>query len=48
MGHEWRPFGNPRRKRPIESVVLEDGVSEKLVNDVQDFIDNANWFVLKI
>lgn len=43
VGHEWRPFGNPRRKRPLESVILEDGVAEKLVDDVNGFIRNAQW-----
>ncbi|KAJ5492927.1 Mitochondrial chaperone BCS1 [Penicillium diatomitis] len=43
-GTEWRPFGNPRRKRPLESVVLDEGVSERVVDDVQDFISSAAWY----
>ena len=43
-GTEWRPFGHPRRKRPIESVVLDEGVKERIVEDVQDFIESASWY----
>ncbi|CAL5867499.1 uncharacterized protein PFLUO_LOCUS1718 [Penicillium psychrofluorescens] len=43
-GTEWRPFGNPRRKRPLESVVLDEGVKERIVEDVQDFISSAHWY----
>ncbi|KAJ5577680.1 uncharacterized protein N7459_006644 [Penicillium hispanicum] len=43
-GTEWRPFGNPRRKRPLESVVLDEGVKERVVEDVEDFISSASWY----
>ena len=43
-GIEWRPFGLPRRKRPIKSVVLDDGVSEKIENDVRAFLDRRQWY----
>lgn len=43
-GTEWRPFGHPRRKRPIESVILDEGVKERIVEDVQDFIESASWY----
>ncbi|OQE19917.1 hypothetical protein PENSTE_c014G03459 [Penicillium steckii] len=43
-GTEWRPFGHPRRKRPLESVVLAEGVKERIVDDVQDFIGSASWY----
>lgn len=43
-GTEWRPFGHPRRKRPLESVVLDTGVKERIVEDVQDFISSASWY----
>jgi hypothetical protein len=45
VGPEWRPFGNARRKRDIESVVLDDGVAERLLGDVHEFINNAQWCV---
>lgn len=44
MGAEWRPFGFPRRRRPLSSVVLEAGVGERIVDDVKDFIGNPKWY----
>ena len=41
---EWKPFGEPRRKRPLESVILDEGVKEGIVGDVQDFILSADWY----
>ncbi|KAJ3340084.1 hypothetical protein HDU93_007426 [Gonapodya sp. JEL0774] len=43
-GPDWRPFGQPRRRRPLDSVVLDDGVTEKILNDVRGFIDNGRWY----
>ena len=43
-GIEWRPFGLPRRKRPLKSVVLDDGVSEKIEDDVKAFLDRRRWY----
>ncbi|MEQ2171935.1 mitochondrial chaperone [Goodea atripinnis] len=43
MGAEWRPFGFPRRRRPLSSVVLEAGVADRIVDDVKDFIGNPKW-----
>ncbi|XP_056289465.1 mitochondrial chaperone BCS1 isoform X2 [Pseudoliparis swirei] len=44
MGGDWRPFGFPRRRRPLSSVVLEEGLTEKIVDDVKDFIGNPKWY----
>ena len=44
VGAEWRPFGHPRAKRPLDSVVLDEAVAERLVGDVQDFIDSPAWY----
>ncbi|XP_053327102.1 mitochondrial chaperone BCS1 [Spea bombifrons] len=44
MGAEWRQFGFPRRRRPLTSVVLEEGVAEKIIQDVKGFIDNPKWY----
>lgn len=44
MGSEWRPFGHPRRRRPLNSVVLDAGVAEKILTDVQEFIGNPSWY----
>ncbi|KAI1237264.1 hypothetical protein IHE44_0014525 [Lamprotornis superbus] len=44
VGAEWRQFGFPRRRRPLSSVVLDKGVSERLVQDVKEFINNPKWY----
>ena len=44
-GMDWSPLGDPRKKRPIESVVLDDGVKENIVADVQDFLSRQQWYV---
>jgi mitochondrial chaperone BCS1 len=43
-GPEWRPFGMPRKRRLLDSVILDDGVSERIVRDVKDFIGNGKWY----
>ncbi|KZP12609.1 hypothetical protein FIBSPDRAFT_155584 [Athelia psychrophila] len=43
-GTEWKPFGKPRRKRPVQSVVLEDGIAEKVEGDVKAFLDRRKWY----
>lgn len=43
-GIEWKPFGLPRRKRPLQSVVLEPGVGEKIEQDVKAFLDRRQWY----
>jgi mitochondrial chaperone BCS1 len=44
-GPEWRKFGEPKRKRPIDSVVLEEGLKEHIINDVKKFIDSRTWYL---
>lgn len=44
MGSEWRQFGHPKRKRPLKSVVLAPGLSEKIVTDIQDFMLSPQWY----
>ncbi|KRY71023.1 Mitochondrial chaperone BCS1 [Trichinella pseudospiralis] len=41
VGHEWRQFGHPRRKRPLQSVILDEGIQECLVTDVREFISTS-------
>ena len=43
-GPEWRPFGMPRRRRMLDSVILDEGISERVVNDVKSFIGNGKWY----
>lgn len=44
-GTEWKPFGEAKRKRPIDSVVLEKGLKERIVTDVQVFLKARNWYL---
>ncbi|RPB13937.1 hypothetical protein P167DRAFT_564141 [Morchella conica CCBAS932] len=41
---EWKPFGKPRRKRGLASVVLARGVKERIVGDVKSFLRSAQWY----
>jgi mitochondrial chaperone BCS1 len=43
-GIDWRPFGQPREKRSMKSVVLAQGVAEKIENDVKAFLDRRQWY----
>lgn len=43
-GPEWRPFGQPRSKRLLDSVVLDEGVKERILKDVTDFMDRGKWY----
>ena len=44
-GTEWRPFGQPRRKRPLDSVILDRGIKERIVADVRDFLESGSWYL---
>ena len=44
IGTEWRQFGHPRQRRPLDSVVLDTGVSEATVSDVKDFMSSQDWY----
>jgi hypothetical protein len=43
-GIEWRPFGQPRQKRPLHSVVLAPGISESIENDLKAFLARRKWY----
>lgn len=43
-GIEWRPFGQPRQKRPLKSVVLAPNVSERITEDVTTFLERRQWY----
>ena len=43
-GSEWRQFGHPRRRRPIDSVVLDENISERILADVNEFRRNPAWY----
>src|ERR1700754_4150312 len=46
-GTEWRPFGKPRRKRPIESVILDEGISERIQSDLRKFMERRQWYTAR-
>ncbi|KAJ7273334.1 BCS1 N terminal-domain-containing protein [Mycena rebaudengoi] len=43
-GIEWRPFGKPRRKRPLHSVVLQPGMAESIEQDIKSFLARRQWY----
>lgn len=43
-GSEWRQFGQPRKKRPLDSVILDNGVAEKLTADVTEWMNSSEWY----
>ena len=44
---DWRPFGRPIRKRTLNSVVLEDGQSERILADMKLFLGSEEWYIDK-
>ncbi|XP_035221562.1 mitochondrial chaperone BCS1-like [Stegodyphus dumicola] len=44
MGSEWRQFGHPRKRRPINSVILDEGVASRILSDVREFINTPHWY----
>ncbi len=45
MGADWRQFGHPRKRRPLDSVVLDQGLREDIIFDIHEFIRNPQWYV---
>lgn len=43
-GPDWRPFGNPRKKRMLGSVILDKGIGETILKDVKDFLQSGEWY----
>lgn len=43
-GPEWKPFGSPKLKRPLSSVILDTGLKESLVADITDFLASSSWY----
>jgi len=44
MGSEWREFGHPRKRRPVNSVILDVGIAEGIVRDCKEFIGSSQWY----
>ena len=40
----WEKFGEPRQKRPLESVILDKGLKESIISDVKGFLGSAKWY----
>jgi len=43
-GTEWRPFGKPRRRREMDSVVLPQGIAERIEADLRAFLSRHEWY----
>lgn len=44
-GHQgWKPFGNPRKKRDINSVILDKGISNNVIDDLYEFMVSREWY----
>ena len=44
IGTDWRPFGHPKQKRPLSSVILDSEISPRILADVQDFLEGQDWY----
>lgn len=51
MHHAYPPggggmWGDVKRKprRPVESIILRDGVIDSLLQDAQEFVDSEEWY----
>ncbi|KAG7199511.1 hypothetical protein KM043_014129 [Ampulex compressa] len=44
MGSEWRQFGHARNRRPLDSVILDTGIANRIINDCREFIENPAWY----
>lgn len=44
FGPEWRPFGNPRRRRPLESVILDGTIAQDMLYDINGFLNSGKWY----
>ena len=41
--NEWR-FVASRPKRPLCSIILDDGIREKILDDARDFLNSRKWY----
>ena len=44
IGTDWRPFGHPKARRPVSSVILDHGVADTVLADVREFMDSQEWY----
>lgn len=45
QGFAWIQVGEAKRKRPLDSVILDEGIKERIVDDVKDFMARQEWYV---
>ncbi|XP_064381973.1 mitochondrial chaperone BCS1-like isoform X2 [Halichondria panicea] len=45
VGAEWRQFGYPRKHRAINSVILNQGITEAIVDDIKGFVSTPQWYM---
>lgn len=41
----WDQSGQPKRRRPFDSVVLEEGLAAKILGDVREFLNARTWYL---
>lgn len=41
---DWEPFGEPRRRREFETVILDDNIAENILADVNEFLNSRQWY----
>lgn len=41
---EWVPFGEPRRRRQFDSVILDKDIGESILADVSEFLNSREWY----
>lgn len=42
--NDWEPFGEPRRRREFESVILDKDMAQRILADVNEFLDSRDWY----
>jgi len=45
VGTDWRQFGQPQRHRPLSSVVMAPGQTDRIVADVNSFLNSQQWYI---
>ncbi len=43
-GGDWRRFGFPRKRRPLHSVVLDEGQTQRILIDAKEFLLSGKWY----
>jgi len=44
---DWEPFGEPRRRREFESVILDNDIAERILSDVKEFLASREWYSMR-